>query len=43
MLAPAVPAQVETAQNALHLYPSIGEPGAEKIPLFTKSYPVLGR
>jgi len=30
------------AMKALRLYPTIGEPGAEKILLFTKTYPVLG-
>jgi endonuclease III len=33
---------LKQAKKALQLYPSIGEPGAEKILLFTKSYPVLG-
>ncbi len=33
---------LKQAKKALRLYPSIGEPGAEKILLFTKSYPVLG-
>jgi endonuclease III len=30
------------AKKALQKFPSIGEPGAEKILLFTRSYPVLG-
>jgi len=30
------------ATKALQKFPSIGEPGAEKILLFTRSYPVLG-
>ena len=30
------------ARKALQKFPSIGEPGAEKILLFTRSYPVLG-
>jgi len=30
------------AKQALRKFPSIGEPGAEKILLFTRSYPVLG-
>jgi endonuclease III len=29
------------AQQALQKFPSVGEPGAEKILLFTRSYPVL--
>jgi endonuclease-3 len=33
---------LKQAKKALQLYPNIGEPGAEKILLFTKSYPVLG-
>ncbi len=33
---------LQQAKKALQLYPSIGEPGAEKILLFTKTYPVLG-
>ncbi len=33
---------LKQAKKALQLYPSIGEPGAEKILLFTKSYAVLG-
>jgi endonuclease III len=33
---------LKQAKKALQLYPTIGEPGAEKILLFTKSYPVLG-
>ena len=33
---------LKQAKKALQLYPSVGEPGAEKILLFTKSYPVLG-
>lgn len=30
------------AKHALRKFPGIGEPGAEKILLFTRSYPVLG-
>ena len=30
------------AKKALQKFPSIGEPGAEKILLFTRTYPVLG-
>jgi endonuclease-3 len=33
---------LKQAKKALQLYPNIGEPGAEKILLFTKSYAVLG-
>jgi endonuclease-3 len=33
---------LKQAKKALQLFPTIGEPGAEKILLFTKSYPVLG-
>jgi endonuclease III len=33
---------LKQARKALRLYPAIGEPGAEKILLFTKSYAVLG-
>ena len=33
---------LKQAKKALRLYPSIGEPGAEKILLFTKSYAILG-
>lgn len=33
---------LKQAKKALRLYPNIGEPGAEKILLFTNSYPVLG-
>lgn len=33
---------LKPALKALRLYPGIGEPGAEKILLFTKSYAVLG-
>ena len=33
---------LKQAKKALQLYPTIGEPGAEKILLFTKSYAVLG-
>jgi endonuclease III len=33
---------LKQAKKALQLYPAIGEPGAEKILLFSKSYPVLG-
>jgi len=33
---------LKQAKKALRLYPNIGEPGAEKILLFSKSYAVLG-
>jgi len=33
---------LKQAKKALQQFPCIGEPGAEKILLFTKSYPVLG-
>ena len=33
---------MKQAKKALQLYPNIGEPGAEKILLFTNSYAVLG-
>src|SRR5271154_4841694 len=33
---------IKQAKKAMQLFPCIGEPGAEKILLFTKSYPVLG-
>lgn len=33
---------LKQAKKALQLFPSISEPGAEKILLFTKTYPVLG-
>src|SRR5580692_10664708 len=33
---------LKEAKKALRLYPNIGEPGAEKILLFSKSYAVLG-
>ena len=38
----AVKLPLKQAKKALRLFPSIGEPGAEKILLFSKSYPVLG-
>jgi endonuclease-3 len=38
----AVRLPLKQAKKALQQFPCIGEPGAEKILLFTKSYPVLG-
>ena len=38
----ALKLHLKQAKKALQLYPNIGEPGAEKILLFTKSYSVLG-
>ena len=38
----AVKLPLKQAKKALRLFPCIGEPGAEKILLFSKSYPVLG-
>ena len=38
----AVKLPLKQAKKALRLFPNIGEPGAEKILLFSKSYPVLG-
>jgi endonuclease III len=38
----AVKLPLKQAMKALRLFPCIGEPGAEKILLFSKSYPVLG-
>jgi endonuclease-3 len=40
-LASALSLPLKKAMNALKKFPSIGEPGAEKILLFTRSYPVL--
>lgn len=41
-LSNAVRLPLKQAKKALQQFPCIGEPGAEKILLFTKSYPVLG-
>ncbi len=41
-LGKALKLPLKKAKKALQLYPAIGEPGAEKILLFTKSYAVLG-
>jgi endonuclease III len=41
-LGKALKLPLKLAKKALQLYPTIGEPGAEKILLFTKSYPVFG-
>src|ERR1700730_9589140 len=41
-LSQAVRLPLKQAKKALQLFPCIGEPGAEKILLFSKSYPVLG-
>jgi endonuclease-3 len=41
-LSKAVKLPLKPAKKALRLFPNIGEPGAEKILLFSKSYPVLG-
>jgi endonuclease-3 len=40
-LASALKLPLKKAMNSLKKFPSIGEPGAEKILLFTRSYPVL--
>lgn len=41
-LGKAVKLPIKQAKKALRLFPCIGEPGAEKILLFSKSYAVLG-
>jgi len=41
-LTPALKLPLTKARKALQKFPSIGEPSAEKILLFTRSYPVLG-
>jgi endonuclease III len=41
-LANALKAPLPKAKKALMKFPSIGEPGAEKILLFSRSHPVLG-
>jgi endonuclease III len=41
-LKPALRLPLPRARQALRKFPSIGEPSAEKILLFTRSYPVLG-
>ena len=41
-LKPALKLPLPKAKQALRKFPSIGEPSAEKILLFTRSYPVLG-
>jgi endonuclease-3 len=41
-LGPALKQPLAKAKKALRRFPSIGEPSAEKILLFTGSYPVLG-
>jgi endonuclease III len=41
-LRPALKLSLPKAKQALRKFPSIGEPSAEKILLFTRSYPVLG-
>jgi endonuclease III len=41
-LRPALKLPLPKAKQALRKFPSIGEPSAEKILLFTRSYPVLG-
>ena len=41
-LQPALQLPLPKAKKALQKFPSIGEPSAEKILLFTRSYPVLG-
>jgi endonuclease III len=41
-LTPALKLPLPKARKALQKFPSIGEPSAEKILLFTRSYPVLG-
>jgi len=41
-LNPALKLPLPKAKQALRKFPSIGEPSAEKILLFTRSYPVLG-
>ncbi len=41
-LRPALKLSLPKARQALRKFPSIGEPSAEKILLFTRTYPVLG-
>ena len=41
-LKPALKLPLPKAKQALRKFPSIGEPSAEKILLFTRSYPILG-
>src|SRR3989440_5193879 len=41
-LKPALKLTLPKAKQALRKFPSIGEPSAEKILLFTRAYPVLG-
>src|SRR5256714_7548668 len=41
-LKPALRLPLPKAKQALRKFPSIGEPSAEKILLFTRSYPILG-
>src|SRR5438105_3605133 len=41
-LKPALKLPLPKAKQALRRFPSIGEPSAEKILLFTHSYPILG-
>jgi endonuclease III len=41
-LRPALKLPLPKAKQALRKFPGIGEPSAEKILLFTRSYPVLG-
>ena len=41
-ITPALHLPLPKAKKALQKFPSIGEPSAEKILLFTRSYPVLG-
>jgi endonuclease-3 len=41
-LRPALKLPLAKAKQALREFPSIGEPSAEKILLFTRTYPVLG-
>jgi len=41
-LQPALKLPLPKAKQALRRFPSIGEPSADKILLFTRSYPVLG-
>ena len=41
-LRPALKLPLPKAKQALRKFPSIGEPSAEKILLFTRAYPLLG-
>jgi endonuclease III len=41
-LIPALRLPLPKAKKALQKFPSVGEPSAEKVLLFTRSYPVLG-